>query len=195
MKQHAIYSAALGVACGIAGSCVGWAQRAPQIESPIVHPDRAVTFNFRASGAKRVELSAQFLRGNLPLTATSNGLWTVTTAPVEPNLYPYNFVVDDVAVSDPNNTYLFPNERFKGSLVDIPGDKPSLYAALDVPHGEVSYCHHFSKTLGRLRPLLVYTPPGYRAGTERYPVFYLVSGTTDTEETWFKAGTRQFHPR
>ncbi len=192
MKQHSVYSAALVVACVMAGSSVGRAQRAQPIESPIVHPDRTVTFNFRAGGAKKVELSAQFLRGNLPLAAASNGLWTVTTAPVEPNLYPYNFVVDGVAVSDPNNPYLFPNERFKGSLVDIPGDQPSLHAALDVPHGEVSYCHYFSKTLGSIRPLLVYTPPGYRAGTERYPVFYLVSGTTDTEETWFKVGRANF---
>jgi enterochelin esterase family protein len=39
---------------------------------------------------------------------------------------------------------------------------------------------------------VVYTPPGYREGTSRYPVFYLVSGTTDTEETWFKAGRVNF---
>ena len=37
--------------------------------------------------------------------------------------------------------------------------------------------------------MLVYTPPGYDRETERrYPVLYLVSGTTDTEETWYKVG-------
>ena len=38
------------------------------------------------------------------------------------------------------------------------------------------------------RPLVVYTPPGYESSGKNYPVFYLISGTTDTEETWFKVG-------
>ena len=62
------------------------------------------------------------------------------------------------------------------------------YQMQDVPHGEVTYCYYNSKTLNSVRPLLVYTPPGYREGRDNYPVLYLVSGTTDTEETWFKVG-------
>lgn len=166
--------------------------RLPQIQSPVVHPDRTVTFSIRAPNARKVELSAQFLKGNRPLTADTNGLWSVTVGPVEPDLYPYNFVVDGIGVADPANQDLFPNERFKSSLVDIPGDQPSIHAIRDVPHGQVTYCYYDSKTLKRTRPLLVYTPPGYRAGTEKYPVFYLVSGTTDTEETWFRAGRANF---
>jgi enterochelin esterase-like enzyme len=167
-------------------------QRPPAIESPVVHPDHTVTFNFRAPNAKKVELSGQFLKTNAPLTLDTNGVWNLTVGPVEPNLYPYNFVVDGVGVADPGNPDLFPNERFKASLVDVPGEPPLLHAAQDVPHGEVTYASYRSKTLGRLRPLLVYTPPGYRAGTDRYPVLYLVSGTTDTEETWFKVGRVHF---
>lgn len=164
------------------------APRSPQIDSPVVHPDRTVTFRFRAPNAKQVELSAQFLKGNRPLTVDTNGVWSITVGPVEPNLYPYNFVVDGIAVSDPNNQDLFPNERFKASLVDIPADPPSLHSIRNVPHGAVTYCYYESKTLGRTRPLIVYTPPGYRDDRKKYPVFYLVSGTTDTEETWFKVG-------
>jgi enterochelin esterase-like enzyme len=187
----------LGVLTVISGLAVsaGLHAQAPRpqpVESPIVHPDRTVTFNLRAPNATRVELSGQFLRGNQPLTADSAGLWSITVGPVDPDLYPYNFVVDGVAVSDPGNTHLFPNERFKASLVDIPGDQPSLHAAQDVPRGEVSYHFYDSGTVGGIRPLLVYTPPGYREGTDRYPVFYLVSGTTDTEETWFKVGRLNF---
>jgi enterochelin esterase family protein len=139
-----------------------------------------------------VELSAQFLRGNQALTVDANGVWSFTVEPVEPNLYPYNFVVDGVAVADPNNPNLFPNERFKASLVDIPGEKPSLYAVQEVPHGAVTYAYYQSKTVGGPRPLIVYTPPGYLEGRKKYPVFYLVSGTTDTEETWFKVGRVNF---
>ena len=36
---------------------------------------------------------------------------------------------------------------------------------------------------------MVYTPPGYdKNPSKKYPVFYLISGTTDTEETFFKVG-------
>ena len=180
----------LGLALGF--NALAQAPRPPQLESPVVHPDRTVTFNFRAPNARKVELSAQFLKANQPLTAHTNGVWSVTVGPVVPNLYPYAFVVDGVSVADPSNQDLFPNERFKSSLVDIPGDQPSLYCIQDVPHGDLTYCFYQSKTLGRTRPLVVYTPPGYRGSQKNYPVFYLVSGTTDTEETWFRVGRANF---
>lgn len=163
-------------------------ERPAPIVSPEVRPDRKVTFRLRAPGAAKVELSGQFLKGNQPMEKDATGLWSITVGPVEPDLYPYNFVVDGVGVQDPANPNLFPNEGFKPSLVDIPGEQPSLHAMQDVPHGEMTYCYYESATLKRTRPLVVYTPPGYRAGGESYPVLYLVSGTTDTEETWFRAG-------
>ena len=166
--------------------------RAPQLQSPVVHPDRKVTFSVRAPNAQKVELSGQFQKGNQPLTKDTNGVWSITVGPIEPNLYPYNFVIDGIGVADSANQDLFPNERFKPSLVDVPGDQPALYSVQNVPHGEMSYLFYESKTLKRTRPLVVYTPPGYRAGTAKYPVLYLVSGTTDTEETWFRAGRMNF---
>jgi len=166
--------------------------RPPQIESPVVNPDRTVTFRFRAPNARQVELNAQFLRANQPLTEDASGVWSVTVGPVEPNLYPYSFVVDGVPVADPSNVNLFPNERFKNSLVDVPSDPPALYAVRDVPHGEVTHCWYTSKSMGGTRPLVIYTPPGYREGATQYPAFYLISGTTDTEETWFRAGRANF---
>ena len=37
--------------------------------------------------------------------------------------------------------------------------------------------------------MVIYTPPGYdKNPLKKYPVFYLISGTTDTEETFFKVG-------
>ncbi|HAB15165.1 MAG TPA: esterase [Verrucomicrobiales bacterium] len=166
--------------------------RPPQLQSPVVHSDRTVTFSVRAPNAQNVELSGQFQKGNQPMTRDTNGVWSTTVGPIEPNLYPYNFVIDGVGVADSANQDLFPNERFKSSLVEIPGDKPSLHSIQDVPHGELTYAFYNSKTLARTRPLIVYTPPGYRQGNTRYPVLYLVSGTTDTEETWFKVGRANF---
>lgn len=190
IKPYLTASSILGLA--LAFNTFAQAPRPPQVDSPVVHPDRSVTFSFRAPNAKKVELSAQFLKGNQPLQADTNGIWSIKVGPVEPNLYPYAFVVDGVSVADPANPDVFPNERFKNSLVDIPGDKPSLYSVQDVPHGELTYCFYQSKTLGRTRPLVVYTPPGYRESKKKYPVFYLVSGTTDTEETWFRVGRVNF---
>jgi enterochelin esterase family protein len=162
------------------------------IESPIVHPDRTVTFNFKAPNAKKVELSSEFIKEPQRLKRDTAGVWSITLGPIEPNLYPYYFIVDSVSLADPNNVNIFPNERFKRSLVDISDQTPAIYAAQDVLHGEITYCYYKSQTMNATRPLLVYTPPGYRQSTKKYPVFYLISGTTDTEETWFRVGRVNF---
>lgn len=186
--RHGGGAAASLLGLALLAPALGQAPRPGPVESPVVHPDRTVTFSLRAPQARKVELSAQFLPANRPLVADSNGVWQVTVGPVAPNLYPYAFVVDGLNVADPANPELFPNERFKSSLVEIPGDRPSLHTMQDVPHGSLTYAFYPSKRLGRTRPVIVYTPPGYPEGSRKYPVLYLVSGTTDTEETWFRVG-------
>jgi 1,4-alpha-glucan branching enzyme len=118
-----LFLVALGLITTILLPAVVSAQR-PRIqplESPVVHPDRTVTFALKAPDAKKVELSGQFIKGNQALKPDTGGVWKITLGPVEPNLYPYFFVVDGISVADPNNPNLFPNERFKSSMVDIPG--------------------------------------------------------------------------
>jgi enterochelin esterase-like enzyme len=159
-----------------------------RIESPVIHQDRTVTFNFRAPDAKKVELSTQFIKGPQALKKDTSGVWSITLGPVDPDIYPYSFIVDGVSIADPNNAKLFPNERFKNSLVEIPGDKTALYSLQDVPHGTLTYCYYYSKSLKQSRPLVIYTPPSYNKDNNKFPVFYLISGTTDTEETWFRVG-------
>ncbi|MBE2215579.1 MAG: esterase [Opitutaceae bacterium] len=185
-RLRSVFATLLASALVLGAAAQG--HRAPPLESPVVHPDRTVTFRLRATEALKVELSGQFLPAKLPMQKDEAGLWTITVGPIEPNLYPYNFVVDGVGVADPANPDVFPNERFKASLVDIPGETPSLHAVRSVPRGEVTYRFYDSRALNRTRPYLVYTPPDYRASGAKYPVLYLVSGTTDTEETWFRAG-------
>lgn len=145
------------------------------------------TFNLKAPDAKEVLFSSQFTEGNQPMVRNSQGIWSITVQPKESDIYPYNFIVDGVSISDPLNTNVFPNENFKASLVEFP-DADALYTVNDVPHGRMQYCTVYSEVLKMWRPLVVYTPAGYDASDERYPVFYLISGTTDTEETWFKVG-------
>jgi enterochelin esterase-like enzyme len=57
-----------------------------------------------------------------------------------------------------------------------------------VPHGTVHINWYSSKTVDAPRGLYVYTPPGYEAGRERYPVLYLLHGSGDTESGWVTIG-------
>ncbi len=156
-------------------------------EPHIIHPDGRITFNHEAPNAEKVELSGQFMERNIPMVRNSRGIWSATVKPAKADIYPYNFVVDGVSAQAQNNMEIFPNENFKASLLEIP-DPEALYTVNDVPHGKVQYCTYKSDVMGEYRPVLVYTPAEYEKGNKKYPVFYLVSGTTDTEETWFKVG-------
>lgn len=162
------------------------------VKSPEVLPNGDVVFRLFAPQAKEVLLSSQFCPNTPMAWDDDEQLWRVTLHPQVADIYPYNFIVDGQAVSDPANRELFPNELFKGSLLLMPNpDMP--YTERDIPHGQVHYCTYFSSVLGQLRTMLVYTPADYdRKRKVRYPVLYLVSGTTDTEETWYKAGRTNF---
>jgi enterochelin esterase family protein len=165
------------------------AQRAPSISSPEVHADNKVTFRYFSRSAKNVSLSGEFLTANQPMTKDTSGVWSITVGPVTPDIYPYAFWVDSVNIADPNNSYIFANERFKRSIVEIPGNTPLVHSLQNVPHGKISYRLYNSKTLGTTRQLLVYTPPGFNPnGAKKYPVLYLIHGGSDTEETWTKVG-------
>ena len=163
--------------------------RGPFVVSPQALPDKKVTFRYLAPSAKEVKLAGgQFGAANMLMVKDSVGIWSVTVGPLRPDIYPYNFIVDGVSVMDPANEDYFPNERFKASLVDVPGFTPTIHAMRDVPHGSVSY-EYYPSVQGTTGSLVIYTPPGYdKDQTNKYPVFYLIGGTTDTEETWFKVG-------
>lgn len=160
----------------------------PSSASPIVNPDNTVTFNLNAPEAKSVIISAQFAP-KTEMQRRDDGVWTITLGPVAPDIYPYCFEVDGIAVMDPQNPDWFPNEGFKNSMVDVRGTQPMDHAVKSVPHGKVDYVNYYSETLGLHGNAIVYTPPTYDRNLDRkYPVFYLISGTTDTEEVYFKVG-------
>jgi enterochelin esterase family protein len=162
--------------------------RGPVVISPQVNPDNTVTFRYQAPTAKEVKLSAQFEKAPITMTRDTAGVWFVTVEPVKPDMYPYHFVVDGIQVADPRNTAIFPNEGFQSSIVEITGETPLIHTVQNVPHGTLSYRYYNSSSLG-IRPVVIYTPPGYETNTAiKYPVLYLLHGTTDTEETWTKVG-------
>lgn len=166
--------------------------RGSLVISPQVNADKTVSFRYLAPLAKEVKLSGQFLKAPVAMTKDGQGIWSVTTEPIKPDIYPYSFQVDGITVMDPANVAFFPNERFKASLVEIPADAPSVYSLRDVPHGTISY-EYYPSVEGSTGTLVVYTPPGYtKEKAKKYPVFYLISGTTDTEETFYKVGKTNF---
>lgn len=160
----------------------------PSFESPEVTEDQSAWFRYYAPDAKEVLLSGQFLSERALMKKDSQGIWSVKVGPIPPDMYPYHFIVDGVSVADPKNVNVFPNEFFKASIVEITGDAPLVHTVRNVPHGKLTYEYYHSEILGE-RPVIVYTPPGYdESSNTKFPVLYLLHGTTDTEETWSKVG-------
>ena len=160
----------------------------PVVVSPQVNSDNTVVVGFFLKKTQEVKLSTQIEKSPVAMQKDTAGVWSVTLGPVKPDIYPYHFIVDGTSVADPRNTAIFPNEGFQSSLVEITGDTPLVHTLQNVPHGTVSYRYYNSPELGT-RPVVIYTPPGYEKDTKtKYPVLYLLHGTTDTEETWTKVG-------
>lgn len=155
----------------------------------ICNDDGTVTFQYKNDQAKEVLVDVQFA-GRKPMQKDAKtGLWTVTLGPAAPDMYPYCFVVDGVSIMDPDNPQYFPNEGFKNSLLDIKSKDGLAHDIKDVPHGTIEYVHYYSKSLGGTNNAIVYLPPNYMMSFDKkYPVFYLISGTTDTEEVYYKVG-------
>jgi enterochelin esterase family protein len=166
-----------------------WAQQtAPPPVSPEVHSDQTVTFRFRAPNAKEVTLAREGVEA-VPMQRDDNGVWTLTTAPLEPDYYGYSFVADGVSLIDPVNPLMKPNLLGTTSMVHVPGPASLPWVLNGVPHGEIH--HHFYKSavVGDERDFFVYTPPGYdgRAKTQ-YPVLYLLHGFSDDASGWTAVG-------
>lgn len=162
-------------------------------ESTVVNPDGTVTFYYKNDNADSVKVDVQFAGRNNMQRDSASGIWTATLGPADPDMYPYCFVVDGISIMDPECREWFPNEGFKNSILDIPGkDGALIHSIQNVPHGDVHYETYYSKTLGCYNSALVYTPASYNNSTDSLPVFYLISGTTDTEEVYYKVGRMNY---
>ncbi len=99
-----------------------------QILSPIVHPDRTVTFNLRAPNALKVEVSLESGQ-RFAMTKGEKDVWTVTTPALMPDIYGYTFRVDDVSMVDPLNGDMKSNALNPSNMVLVPGEKPQPWEA------------------------------------------------------------------
>jgi enterochelin esterase-like enzyme len=165
----------------------------PRVTSPEVAADRRVTFRILAPKAEAVRLAGTDIPDNAqgtPLTKGAEGVWEGTRGPLPPGAYRYNFDVDGVPVVDPRNPSTSEANENTWSLVYVPGS--DVMDTKDVPHGAVAAVTYFSKALNRFRRMHVYTPPGYEKGGGAYPVFYLLHGAFDCDDSWSSVGRAGF---
>ena len=167
--------------------------QAPQVNSPDVSADRRISFRIYAPQAREIRLNASDIPGlgqNTRFTKADNGVWELTVGPLDSGAFRYNFNVDGVATIDPRNPAISESNNNVWSLVYVPGS--DLFDSKAVPHGAVAEVTYRSSTLGRDRRMHVYTPPGYENGRDRYPVFYLLHGAGDNDDSWSTVGRAGF---
>jgi enterochelin esterase-like enzyme len=177
------------LACAsIVAQMPGGGPATPPVVSPEVLSDGRVTFRLFAPKASDVQV--HFERGGAAMQKGADGVWSFTNGPMAPGSYRYGFSIDGANITDPRN---IENERMQvleRSIVHVPG--AAFMDMRDVPHGAVSIVTYPSKVLGKVRRLCVYTPPGYEANQQRYPVLYLLHGANESDESWTAVGRAGF---
>jgi enterochelin esterase family protein len=167
--------------------------RGPVVVSPEVKADRKVVFRIHAPKAEAVGLFTTDIPGGFeprPLKKGENGVWEATLGPIDAGTYRYLFSVDGVMTADPRNQSVSESNGNAWSVVHVPGS--DFMDTADVPHGAVARVTYHSLALGKDRRMHIYTPPGYEAGMERYPVLYLLHGAGDSDDSWTSVGRANF---
>jgi enterochelin esterase family protein len=118
------------------------------------------------------------------------GIWSVTIGPLEPALYSYIYLVDEVVVLDPLNPEgWIGREGPAGSLVNIRAASPRDDEIQAVPRGVRNISSYTSSTGLGTRSVEIYLPPGYDEDARiNFPVLYLLHGSGDTESAWMSIG-------
>jgi len=166
---------------------------APDVVSPEVQADRHVAFRIYAPQARAIRLVASDIPGvgrDTQLVKGDKDVWEVTLGPLAAGAYRYNFNVDGVSTIDPRNPSISESNNNVWSLVYVPGS--DVFDTRPVPRGAIAEVTYHSTALGKYRRMHVYTPPGYESGRGRYPVFYLLHGAGDNDDSWSSVGRAGF---
>ena len=168
----------------------------PPVVSPDIAASRDVTLRVRAPSAERVELVSGGdipgvpMQGGLPLAKDADGVFSVKLPALASGAYRYRFSIDGVATSDPTNPLTSESNGNAWSLFYVPGAE--LMDTQRVAHGSVAEVYYYSTILNRTRRMHVYTPPGYERNRDLYPVFYLLHGAFDGDDSWSTVGRAGF---
>lgn len=151
-------------------------------EFPKINSERRAQFRIKAPDAKEVSVNI-----GKPLTVTKgdDGVWTITTSPLDLGFHFYRVSIDGASVADPAS------EIFRGGGggglsggIEVPTGE-DFFDLKDVPHGEVRERWYYSNVTQGWRRIFVYTPPDYdRDPSARFPVLYLQHGGGEDERGW-----------
>lgn len=170
------------------------AHATPDFRSTEIHADHSVTFRFYEPHAARVDLVLENRADRLSMKKGSDGVWSVTTAPLRPEIYGYRFAIDGQArtVHDPQNQL----RRYGNDLLLIPGQPPQPWEEAGSPRGAVRSHAYASNVVtglpGNQSEFVVYTPPGYDSSAKPYPVLYLLHVWGDRPDSWNRFGQANF---
>ena len=191
MKRFMIILAALSMAVAAnAQELTNFAFGRKPIVSPEVKAD-SVTFRLKAEYATDVKMYGSWMPGyfdRIDLKRGEEYIWEVTIPAPSPEIYTYNFFVDGVAVSDPNNVLMQRDGTRYLSMLLVDGERSENYKEAN-QRGSVSHVWYDSEILGINRRMTVYTPYGYETSKKtKYPVLYLLHGGGGDEEAWTSMG-------
>lgn len=162
---------------------------------PVVSPEiqgDSVTFRLKADYATYVKLSGSWMAnpytGTLDMRRGEGNVWSVKIQAPSPEIYTYNFIVDGVAVNDPQNVMVQRDGTRYLNMLLIGGERTENYGEAN-QRGTVRQMWYDSQLLGINRRMLVYTPYGYETSPKaKYPVLYLLHGGGGDEEAWTSMG-------
>lgn len=163
----------------------------PRPKSPEL-TESGITFRLQAPNASSVAVSASwngYRTDGMEMSKDETGLWSVTVARPEPELYTYTFVVDGVAMLDPANVFVQRDGSRYLNAVLVNGGYADIYAESARP-GNLEHVWYQSAENDMLRRMYVYTPFGYNRDDKKtkYPVLYLLHGGGGDEDAWSTLG-------
>lgn len=158
--------------------------------SPDIQDDGTVTFRYYNPKAVSVVVEGGCINGGrAQMEEVAPGAFEyVTPAPVSPQMYYYNYVVDGRRVIDDLNPWVIRDVNYLFSVLLVKGGLSDDFVVKDVPHGTVSKVWYHSDKAGFDRRMTVYTPAGYETSKKKYPVVYILHGMGGDEEAWVTQG-------
>lgn len=161
----------------------------PGRTSPVVNPDKSVTFNLYAPTVSEVKLMFEGDTVKYTMIKNERGRWTVTVGPLKPKIYTYALLVDGLRILDPQNPELQIGTVPGFNLLNIPADPPRFDELQNVPHGAVHIRTYYSTIQNKFQKVYIYVPPSYEQAVDKhYPVLYLRHGGGGNETSWYNEG-------
>ena len=150
------------------------------LRSSIVLPGGDVLFQIYAPKARTVSVT-----GDLPwdrpviFKEGAGGVWKGLCKGLGNGVFRYRFIVDGVPVQDPKS-----RQAGESTALVTVGEG----YVRDVPHGAMAERWYWSKNLGTMRRMHVWTPAGYEKSKAKLPVLYLIHGGGDNDAAWPTVG-------